>query len=73
MCQNLFLIKLPASATLLKKRFWQDAFCEFSEISKNTFFYRTPAVAASVGVQTEQERGDSILVGIKGLDMLPLR
>ena len=23
-------------------------FCEFSEISKNTFFYRTPLVAASV-------------------------
>ena len=23
-------------------------YCEFSEISKNTFFYRTPLVAASV-------------------------
>ena len=34
LCQNLFLIKLQA--------------CEFSEISKNTFFYRTPPVAASV-------------------------
>ena len=34
LCQNLFLITLQA--------------CEFSEISKNTFFYRTPPVAASV-------------------------
>ena len=26
LCQNLFLIKLQGSATLLKKRFWQDVF-----------------------------------------------
>ena len=32
-----FLIKLQASG-LLKKRFWHRLFCEFCEISKNTFF-----------------------------------
>ena len=44
-----FLIKLQArSATLLKKRPWRRCFfCEFCEISKNTFSYRTHPVAAS--------------------------
>ena len=33
----------------LKKRHWHRCFfCEFCEISKNTFFYRTPPVAAYV-------------------------
>ena len=35
-----------SSATLLEKRFWFS--CEFCKISKNTFFYRTPPVTASV-------------------------
>ena len=38
-------------ATLLKKRFWHRCFPVNSaknKISKNTFFYRTPLVAASV-------------------------
>ena len=36
-------------ATLLKKRLWHRCFsCEFCEIYKNTFFYRTTLVAASV-------------------------
>ena len=36
-------------ATLLRKRLWHRWFsCEFCEISRNTFFYRTPLVAASV-------------------------
>ena len=35
-------------ATLLKKRPWHRYFlCEFCKISKNTFFYRVPLVAAS--------------------------
>ena len=37
--QSLFLIQLQASAQVLC--------CEFSEISKKTFCYRTPPVAAS--------------------------
>ena len=34
-------------ATLLKKRLWQGVSCEFCKISKNTFSYGTPPVAAS--------------------------
>ena len=45
-----FLIKLQvAPAALLKKRLWHRRFlANFCEISKNTFFYRTPLVAAFV-------------------------
>ena len=40
---------LPQAATLLKKRLWRRVFsCELCEISKNTFSYRTPPLAASV-------------------------
>ena len=44
-----FLIKLQASlATLfLKKSLAQVFSCEFCQISKNSFFYRAPQVAAS--------------------------
>ena len=35
-------------ALLLKRVSGTSVFCEFCEISKNTFFYRTPPVAASV-------------------------
>ena len=35
-------------ATLFKKRLAQVFSCEFCEISMNTFFYRTPLVAASI-------------------------
>ena len=38
-----FLIKLQAKKEILAQVFS----CEFCEISKNTFFYRTPLVAAS--------------------------
>ena len=35
-------------ATLLRKKTLAQVFsCEFCEISKNTFYYRTPLVAAS--------------------------
>ena len=33
---------------LIKRALAQVFFCEFCEISKNTFFHRTPLVAASV-------------------------
>ena len=40
LCQNLFFIKKESLA--------QEFSCEFCEISKNTYFYRTSLVAASV-------------------------
>ena len=48
-CQSLFLIKLLASAcNCIKKGTLAEVFsCEFCEIFKNTFSYRTPPVAAS--------------------------
>ena len=47
LCQSLFLNKVAGlrPAILLKKR--QVFSCEFCEISKTTFSYRTPPVAAS--------------------------
>ena len=48
--QSLFFNKVAGlgPATLLKKENLAQVFsCEFWEISKNTFFYRTPPVAAS--------------------------
>ena len=44
-----FLIRLQASAcNLIKKKTLSQVFsCKFCEISKNTFFYRTPSVAVS--------------------------
>ena len=51
LCQSLFFNKVAGlrSAFLLKKRPWDRCeFCEFCEISKNTFFHRTPLVAASI-------------------------
>ena len=51
LCQSLFFNKVagPRPATLLKKRLWHRCLfsCEFCEISKNNFSYRTPLVAAS--------------------------
>ena len=48
--QSLFLIKLACSF-IKKETLAQEFFCEFCEIFKKTFFYRTPLVAAS-GNQT---------------------
>ena len=46
LCQRLFFNKV--AATLLKNGLWNRCFpVKFCEISKNTFFYRTPLVAAS--------------------------
>ena len=48
LCQSLSFNKVAGlrPATLLKKRLPQVFCCEFCEISKNTFFYRIPLVAA---------------------------
>ena len=50
-----FLIKLQVEAcNLIKKETLAQVFsCEFWEISKNTFFHRTPLVAASKKVQND--------------------
>ena len=44
-------------ATLSKKRLWhrQVFYCEFCEISKNTFFHRSPRVAASERLRKERK------------------
>ena len=48
-----FLIKLLAEAcNFIKKEALAQVFsCEFCEIFKNTYFYRTPPVAASVRIK----------------------
>ena len=50
LCQISFLIKLRVkTCSFIKKETLALAFsCEFWEISKSTFFYRTPSVTASV-------------------------
>ena len=50
LCQCLFFNKVAGlrPATLLKRDTGQVFSCEFCKISKNTFSYRTPSVAASV-------------------------
>ena len=55
LCQSLFFNKVSGlrPATLLKKEtLTQVFFCEFIEISKNTFFHRTLLMAASVRIWT---------------------
>ena len=49
LCHRVFFNKVAGlrPATLLKKTLAQVFSCEFSEISKNNFSYRTPPVAAS--------------------------
>ena len=57
LCCNFVMIKTAdkpwqivglGPATLLRKRILAQVFsCEFCEIYKNTFYYRTPVVAAS--------------------------
>ena len=48
LCQSLFFNKVAVPATLLKKNTLEQVFsCEFCEISKNAFCYRTPLVTAS--------------------------
>ena len=47
--QSLFLNKVAGAACnfIIKETLAQAFSCEFCEIFKNTFFYRTPPVAAS--------------------------
>ena len=49
LCQSLFLINFQASTcNFTKNKTLTQVFsCEFCKISKNTFSYRTPPVAAS--------------------------
>ena len=49
LCQSLFFNKVAGAAcNFIKKETLAQVFsCEFCEISKNTFFYRTPPVALS--------------------------
>ena len=47
LCQGLFLTKLHMQACNFIKILAQMFSCEFCEIFKNTFFYRTHQVAAS--------------------------
>ena len=47
LCQGLFFIKAAGTCNFIKKEALAEVFfCEFCEISKNTFFYRTPLVVA---------------------------
>ena len=52
------LIVQKTPAILLKETLAQVFSCEFLEISKNTFFYRTPPVAASVARQNTKHKKD---------------
>ena len=48
LCQSLFLEESCRLCNFIKKETLAQVFsCEFCEISKNTFFYRTPLEAAS--------------------------
>ena len=50
LCQSFFFNKVTGlrPATLRKKRLWHKCFiCEFCEILKNTYYFRTPLMAAS--------------------------
>ena len=47
LCQNLFFNKVAGLFFIKKETLAQVFSCEFFEISKNSFSYRTPAVAAS--------------------------
>ena len=62
-CQSLFLIKLQAKAcNFIKKETLTQVFsCEFCETS-NTFFHRTPPVAASVFNRDIEINLDSVVV-----------
>ena len=47
--EKVFLEKCPQACNFIKKEILAQVFsCEFCKISKKTFFYRTPPVAASI-------------------------
>ena len=54
LCQCLFLNKVAGACNFIKKEALAQVFsCEFCKISKNTFSYRTPPVAASVVLKVQ--------------------
>ena len=54
-----FLLKLQAFCDLIRKEILAQVFsCEFCEICKNTYFYRTPLVAASVQMKLKIKFSD---------------
>ena len=57
LCQSFFFNKVAGLrlATLIKKTLPQVFSCEFCEIFKKIYFYRTPLVAAFVGVSAGEE------------------
>ena len=63
LCKSLFLIKLQVSAcNLIKKETLALVLpCEFREISKNTFSYRRPPVAASVFIVLGVNKKNNVL------------
>ena len=67
-----FLIKLQAACNFIEKEtLAQVCFCEFYEISKNTFFHRAPLVADSDLKTCDSTRRDFLKYklerfGIKG-------
>ena len=62
LCQSLSLNKAAGAAcNFIKKETLAQVFsCEFCDISKNTFFYRTPPLAASDGLKSEHVLGDNM-------------
>ena len=61
MPEPIFLIKLRACNFIKKETLAQVFSCEFCEIYKNTFFHRTPLVAASVPYLCEDKKHMEIL------------
>ena len=56
LCQSIFFNKVAGACNFIKKETLAQVFsCEFCEISKNTFFYRTPLVAAFLWGITKQQ------------------
>ena len=58
LCQSLFFNKIAGLSNFIKKETLEQVLsCEFCEISKNTFSYRTPPMAASEWTYRAQANG----------------
>ena len=57
LCQSFFFNKVPGLNFIEKDTLAQVFSCEFCEISKNNFFYRTPPVAASDNCSMMEVKG----------------
>ena len=66
LCQSVFFNKVAGAAcNFIKRETLAQVFsCEFCKISKNTFFYRTPPVAASLFCKTKILRWSSSLISL---------